>query len=346
MSSPTWPALLNALLAGKDLTAAEAGWAMRQVMADDVEPVALAGFLVALRAKGETAQEMAGMIEAILSAIGPVPMTVDAVDVVGTGGDQAHTVNISTMAAIVVAAAGIPVIKHGGRSVSSSSGSADVLEALGIRLDLSPADAARCLDQAGICYLFAPHFHRGLRHASPIRRTLGVPTVINYIAPLVNPAQPRFGCVGCANADVAPVLAEVLAARGCTVLVVRGNDGLDEISTATSTRVWVVKDQTITSTLIDAADFGLPRSQPADLRGGDAHHNAVVVRRLVEGEAGPIRDAVLINAAAAIASYRGLNGALHDALAAGLGEAAAAIDSGGAKDVLDRWAHAASIIGT
>jgi anthranilate phosphoribosyltransferase len=199
MSSRTWPYLLNTLLAGQDLAAEDTGWAMRQVIAGEADPVSLAGFLVALRAKGETAQELAGLVDAILAAAVRVPVGDDAVDVVGTGGDQARTVNISTMAAIVTAGAGVPVIKHGGRSVSSSSGSADVLEALGVPLHVPAAAAARCLDQAGICYLFAPDYHAGLRHAAPVRRQLGVPTAFNYTAPLVNPAQPRAGLTGCAN---------------------------------------------------------------------------------------------------------------------------------------------------
>ncbi|MBB6395665.1 anthranilate phosphoribosyltransferase [Actinomadura coerulea] len=218
----------------------------------------------------------------------------------------------------------------------------EVLEALGVSLALPPAAAARCLAEAGICYLFAPNVHAGLRHASPVRRALGVPTVINYIAPLVNPARPRAACVGCSNADVAPVLAQVLADRGCSALVVRGHDGLDEISTAAPTHVWVVTGNTVTPTTIDAAEFGLPRSVPGDLRGGDASHNAVVARRIVEGDTGPVRDAVLINAAAAIAAYRGLDGDVRARMAAGLREAAAAIDSGAAKKTLDRWAQAAA----
>jgi anthranilate phosphoribosyltransferase len=241
-------------------------------------------------------------------------------------------VNISTMAAIVVAGAGIPVVKHGGRSVSSLSGSANVLEALGIPLDLDPAGAARCLAEAGICYLYAPRYHAGLRHAAPVRRALGVPTVFNYVAPLVNPAQPRAGCIGSASSPLAPVLARVLADRGCSVLVVRGSDGLDEITTTAPTRVWAVTGGQVRSSDIDAAD----------LEGGDPGYNAAVARRILDGETGPVRDAVLVNAAAAIASYRGLDGDLLQALASGLGEAEKAIDSGAAKVTLARWADAAA----
>jgi anthranilate phosphoribosyltransferase len=246
------------------------------------------------------------------------------------------------MAAIVVAGAGIPVVKHGGRSVSSLSGSANVLEALGIPLDLGPSGAARCLAEAGICYLYAPRYHAGLRHAAPVRRALGVPTVLNYIAPLVNPAQPQAGLIGSASLPLAPVLARVLADRGCSVLVVRGSDGLDEITTTAPTRVWAVTGGQVMSSDIDAADLGLPRSVPGDLEGGDPGYNAAVARRILDGETGPARDAVLVNAAAAIASYRGLDGDLLQALGSGLGEAEKAIDSGAAKVTLARWADVAA----
>lgn len=342
MSARTWSHLLNTLLAGHDLAAEDTAWAMRQVMADQFEPAALAGFLIALRAKGETVPELTGLVEAILAEAARPPLSDDAVDVVGTGGDQANTVNISTMAAIVVAGAGIPVIKHGGRAASSSSGSADVLEALGIPLNLPAADVTACLRQARICYLFAPAWHAGLRHAAPVRRALGVPTAINYIAPLANPAQPRAGCIGCANPALAPVLAQILAERGCSALVVRGEDGLDEISTAARTRIWTVTGHRVHPSVLDTADLGLPRSAPGDLRGGDAAHNAAVVQRVLDGEPGPIRDAVLVNAAAAIAAYRGLDNDLLDVLTAGLREAENAVDSGAARHALDRWVQTAS----
>ena len=342
MTPRTWPRLLTMLLSGQDLTSADTRWAMGEVMRGDADPAALAGFLVALRAKGETAAEITGVVDAVLAAAVPVPVDPDAVDVVGTGGDQAHTVNISTMAAVVVAGAGIRVVKHGGRSVSSLSGSADVLEALGIPLDLGPEAVARCVRDAGIGFLFAPRYHAGLRHAAPVRRALGVPTVINFAAPLVNPVQPRAACVGCANETLAPVLAQVLAERGCSALVVRGQDGLDEISTTGPTKVWIAADKTVQHVLLDAEHLGVARSQPGDLRGGDANHNAAVARRVLAGEHGPVRDAVLVNAAAAIAAYRGLDTNLDTALRASLAEAARAVDSGAAGAVLDRWVAAAT----
>jgi anthranilate phosphoribosyltransferase len=337
--SRTWPHLIGTLLSGQDLTSGDTLWAMRQIMTGGADPVHIAGFLVALRAKGETAQELTGLVSAVLAEAVELPVTRNAVDVVGTGGDQAHTVNISTMASIVVAGAGVPVVKHGGRSVSSKSGSADVLEALGIPLDLPPDAVASCLAEAGIGFVFAPRFHAGLRHAAPVRRTLGVPTAINYIAPLVNPGQPRAGCIGCANPAMAPLLARVLAERGGTALVVRGDDGLDEISTAAPTRVWIADGGTVTETVIDTVDLGIARSRPGDLRGGDVAFNAAAVHETLAGSRGPVRDAVLVNAAAAIAAFRGINGTagLHTALQDGLAAATAAVDSGSARETLHRW---------
>ncbi|MFI0742326.1 anthranilate phosphoribosyltransferase [Streptomyces sp. NPDC021100] len=342
MTSPSWNSLTERLLCREDLTAEDTAWVMRQVITDRAPEASLAGFLIALRAKGESAEEIAGLADALLADASPLLLDLDTVDVVGTGGDQAHTVNISTMAAITVAGAGIPVAKHGGRSVSSKSGSADVLEALGIPLDLPPEAVLRCVTEAGIGYLFAPRFHTGLKYAAPVRRSLGVPTAFNYVAPLVNPARPRAGCVGCANPRLAPVLAQVLAQRGCSALVVRGEDGLDEISTAAPTRIWTVSRKEVREQLLDTTDLGLPRSQPGDLRGGDATFNAAAIHRFLDGERGPVRDAVLINAAAAIAAHRGLDGDLHRLLAHGLTEAAQAVDSGAAKATLERWVTTAA----
>ncbi|MER5419525.1 anthranilate phosphoribosyltransferase [Streptosporangium roseum] len=339
----SWPHLLAALLRGHDLTADDTRWAMRQVMDDAAEPVQLAGFLVALRAKGESTAELRGMLDALMERVVPLPVDgADVVDIVGTGGDGAHTVNVSTMAAIVVAAAGAPVVKNGGRSVSSKAGSADVLEALGLPLDLMPDGISRCLREVGIGFTFAPRFHHGLRHALPVRKALGVPTAINYLAPLTNPASPRAALVGCSNLALAPVLASVLAERGTSALVVRGEDGLDEITTAAPTDVWIADSDGVRQETLDAADFGLARSTPDGLRGGDAAYNASVVHRVLAGEPGAARDAVLANAAGALAAHRRLGGGLHDAFATGLEEARHAIDSGGATATLGNWLKLAS----
>ncbi|GAA1282039.1 anthranilate phosphoribosyltransferase [Planotetraspora silvatica] len=339
----SWPHLLATLLRGQDLTADDTRWAMRRVMDDAADPAQLAGFLVALRAKGESTAELRGMLDALMERVVPLPVDgADVVDIVGTGGDGAHTVNVSTMAAIVVAAAGVPVVKNGGRSVSSKAGSADVLEALGLSLDLTPDDIARCLREVGIGFTFAPRFHHGLRHAGPVRKALGVPTAINYLAPLTNPASPRAALVGCSNSALAPVLASVLAERGASALVVRGQDGLDEITTAAPTDVWIANGDGVRRESLNAAGFGLARSTPEALRGGDAAYNASAVHRVLAGEPGAARDAVLANAAGALAAHRGLGGGLHEAFATGLDEARHAIDSGAAATTLENWLKLAS----
>jgi len=259
------------------------------------------------------------------------------VDLVGTGGDRAHTVNISTMGAIVAAAAGARMVKHGNRAASSSCGTADVLEELGVPLDLGPEQVATTVVECGIGFCFAPRFHPGLRHAGVPRRELGVPTFFNFLGPLCNPAQPTAGAIGCSDPRMAPVMAEVFARRGDSVLLVRGEDGLDEFTTIAPTRVWAISGGTVTETVIDAADLGLPRAELGALRGADAAFNADVVRRLLAGETGPVRDAVVVNAAAALAARTGFGDDLPAALRAGMERATAAIDSGAAAKTLDRW---------
>lgn len=336
---PTWPGLLHRLLAGADLTADDTGWAMTEVMTGSATPAQIAGFVVALRAKGESPAEVAGMASAMLAQATPVALPVACVDIVGTGGDGAHTVNISTMAAVVTAAAGVPVAKHGNRAASSSSGAADVLEALGVVIDLPAAGVARCVAEAGIGFFFAPVFHPGMRHSAVPRRELGIGTVFNFLGPLTNPARPVAAAIGCADRRMAPVLAAVLAGRGTRALVFRGDDGLDELTTATTSSVWVVRNGEVVADRADPAVLGLSAPGPNALRGGDPAHNADVVRRLVAGEPGPVRDAVLLNAAAAIAVAGERGGRLHDDLAAGLVQAAAAVDDGRAAALLDRWAQ-------
>ncbi|MGH3740172.1 MAG: anthranilate phosphoribosyltransferase, partial [Micromonosporaceae bacterium] len=266
-----------------------------------------------------------------------VQVTQPAVDVVGTGGDRAHTVNISTMAAIVTAGAGVPVVKHGNRAASSKCGTADVLEFLGVPLDLSPDAVARCVSEAGIGFCFAPRHHPGMRHAAASRRELGVPTVFNFLGPLCNPAQPTSSAVGVADPRMAAVMAEVFARRGHSVILMRGEDGLDEFTTTGPTRLWLAGGGAVREELLDAADLGLARAQPGDLRGGDVAFNAGVVRGLLAGEPGPVRDAVLVNAAAALAAFQGLESDLAEQLGRGVRQAAEAIDSGAAATVLDRW---------
>jgi anthranilate phosphoribosyltransferase len=345
MGERTWSNLLVTLLGGEELTTSDTAWAMAEIVAGEASPAQIAAFAVALRAKGETPGEVAGLVEAMLAAAARVDLgqvlgpgsARDAVDVVGTGGDRAHTVNISTMAAIVVAGAGVRVVKHGNRAASSLCGTADLLEHLGIPLDLSPAEVARCVAEAGIGFCFAPRFHAGLRHAAGPRREMGIPTAFNFLGPLTNPAQPRAGAVGCADARMAAIMAEVFARRGDSVLVMRGEDGLDEFTTTAPTRVWAVADGAVRALLLDAADLGLARATRDDLRGGDVAVNADVATRILAGEHGPVRDAVLVNAAAALVAYEGIEDDVMASLRVGIDRAAAAIDSGAAAAALSRW---------
>jgi anthranilate phosphoribosyltransferase len=341
-STLSWPGLLGQLIRREDLGSADTAWVMDQVLSDQAAPTQLAGFLVALRSKGETAAEVAGLAEAMLRHARRVAAPAPAVDVVGTGGDQAHTVNISSMAAVVVAAAGVPVVKHGNRAASSACGAADVLEALGVAVDLPPDGVVRCLSEIGIGFCFAPVFHPAMRHAGPVRRELGVPTTMNVLGPLTNPAQPRAALVGCADARLAPVVAEVFAGRGSSVLVVRGDDGLDELTTTTTSTVWVVGGGEVRVESLDPAALGLPAAEREDLRGGDPAHNAAVFRAVVAGERGPVRDAVLLNAAGALVAFDGPPAVLAAAFPDALRRAAAAIDSGAAADLLSRWAAVSS----
>ncbi|MFE3449821.1 anthranilate phosphoribosyltransferase [Nonomuraea sp. NPDC059194] len=333
----TWPALLGTLLDGGSLREQDTAWAMEQIMAGAATDAQIAGLALALRAKGETVEEVSGLAAALLGGAPRLEIPSDAVDLVGTGGDQAHTVNISTMAAIVAAAAGARVVKHGGRAATSSSGAADVLEALGVVIDLSPAAAARVAAEVGITFLFAPHYHPAFRHTSGPRRELGVPTVFNFLGPLVNPARPAAQAVGVFHARMAPVIAGVLAARGCSSLVFRGDDGLDELTTTGPSTIWDVRDGAVTETRFDPLSLGIPRADVGDLRGADAAHNARVAREVLDGRRGPVRDIVCLNAAAALvaAGREGVPG-----LAAAYGRACAAIDSGAAATLLDRWATA------
>jgi anthranilate phosphoribosyltransferase len=336
-SAVTWSGVLGRLLAGENLDTADTAWVMDRILSAEATPAQLAGFIVALRAKGETAAEVAGLAEAMMGHARRVEVNGPAVDVVGTGGDQAHTVNISTMSAVVVAAAGAPVVKHGNRAASSSSGAADVLEALGVVIDLPPAGVAACVAEVGIGFCFAPVFHPSFRYTAGPRRELGVPTAMNVLGPLTNPAQPGAALVGCAHARMAPVIAEVLAGRGASALVVRGDDGLDELTTTTTSTVWVASGGEVRQDSVDPAALGLSPATREDLRGGSAAENAEVFRALLGGAAGPVREAVLLNAAGALVAFDGPPARLADAFPPALERAAAAVDSGAAARLLDRW---------
>jgi anthranilate phosphoribosyltransferase len=341
MGERTWPNLLSALLRAEELSAQDTAWAMGEIMSGSATPVQVAGFAMALRAKGETPAELAGLVDAMLASATlvhlPEDVRRDAVDVVGTGGDRAHTVNISTMAAIVVAAAGVRVVKHGNRAASSACGTADLLEFFGIPLDLGPEGVVRTVTEAGIGFCFAARYHPGMRHAAVPRRELGVPTAFNMLGPLTNPARPTSAAVGCFDLRMAPVMAAVFARRGDSAIVMRGEDGLDEFTTSAPTRVWVARDGKVEESVVDATDFGLARSKPGDLRGGDAVYNAGAARRMFAGETGPVRDAVLLNAAAAFAAHGGFPGDFTETMRAGIDRAAAAVDAGAATELLERW---------
>jgi len=337
-STPTWPGLLTLLLRGESLPAEATRWAMDQVMAGEATPAQVAGFAIALRAKGETPAEVSGLVAAMLARAAPMEVAGAVVDTCGTGGDRAHTVNLSTMAALVVGGAGATVVKHGNRAASSACGSADLLEELGVVVDLPPPAVARCVAEAGIGFCFAPVFHPALRHAAGPRRELGVPTVFNFLGPLTNPARPGAQAVGVADRRMAPVVAGVLAARGTSALVFRGDDGLDELTVTTTSTVWVVRAGTVTELTVDPEELGLQRRSAQELRGDDAAYNAAVARELLAGRPGAVRDAVLLNAAAALVALEPADGPLTAQLRAALERAAAALDSGAAAAVLERWA--------
>lgn len=338
----SWPEVLGALVAGTDLSAEQTAWAMHEMLSGEATPVQVAGFAVALRAKGETIDEVLGLVEAMYAVATPLSVPGRLLDVVGTGGDRSMSVNISTMSAIVAAGAGARVVKHGNRSASSQSGSADVLEQLGIRLDLPPERVASVAEQAGITFCFAATFHPAMRHAAVARRELGIGTTFNLLGPLTNPARAGAQAIGCADARLAPVMAGVFAGRGVDAWVFRGDDGLDELTTTTTSRVWRVHEGAVTESVVDPADLGIARGTTEALRGGDAAHNADVVRRLLGGETGAVRDAVLLNAGAALAVYDDPAAEPADALAAGIDKARDAIDSGAAKATLERWIAASA----
>ncbi len=343
--SLSWPQVLGRLTGARPLARGQAAWAMNQIMTGDASPAQIAAFAVAMTMKRPTAAEVSELADVMLSHARPMPAEAirqdigDTVDIVGTGGDGVNTVNLSTMASIVVAAAGVPVIKHGNRASSSLSGGADTLEALGVRIDLEPDQVARSLADVGIGFCFAPLFHPSYLHASAVRREIGVPTVFNLLGPLTNPAQPRAGLIGCAFADLAEVMAGVFAARRSSVLVVHGDDGLDELTTTTTSTIWRVQAGTVDRLTFDPAGFGFARADLHELMGGDAQANAAEVRAVLSGAKGPVRDAVVLNAAGAIVAYAGLSSRAEwlPAWEDGLQRACAAIDSGAAEQLLARW---------
>ncbi|WDZ89295.1 anthranilate phosphoribosyltransferase [Nocardiopsis sp. HUAS JQ3] len=333
----TWSNLITALLSGRTLSADDTAWAMNEIMSEAATDAQIAGFAIALRAKGESVSEVTGLARGMLDNAVRIHVPGPTLDIVGTGGDRAHTVNVSTMAAIVASAAGARVVKHGNRAASSSCGTADVLERLGVVLDLPPELTVRVAEEAGIAFCFAPVFHPSFRFTAKPRRELAVPTVFNFLGPLTNPAQPTTSAIGVFDERMCEVIAGVFARRGSSALVFRGDDGLDELTTTTTSTVWVVGDGAARRETLDPADLGIARSRPEDLRGGDVGFNAQAVRDLLAGRTGPVRDAVLLNAGAALAAVDGIRGPLLESVRAGYERAAAAVDSGAAERALERW---------
>lgn len=341
-----WPDLLTSLLDGRNLSISDASWAMRQIMSGEATSAQLAAFLVALRAKGETVDEIVGFRDAVLEFAKPLKADPMALDIVGTGGDRFGTVNVSTMASIVAAASGAPVIKHGNRAASSAAGSSDVLTALGIRMDVDEERVAEILGEVGITFAFAAYFHPGFRHAGAVRSELAIPTVFNYLGPLCNPARCEANAVGVANLEKVPLFVGVFQTRGATALVFRGDDGLDELTTTGHSHIWEVSRGAVTEHDLDPAELGIARAELSDLLGGDAEHNAAIARRVLAGETGPVRDIVLLNAAAGLVSYdlarnpSEVKVPIVERFRAKLAVGAEAIDSGAAAGKLEAWVAA------
>lgn len=331
-----WATVLSTLIAREDLTADVAGAAMSTILVGDATAAQIAGFVVALRAKGESVDELAGMLDAAMARAAVVPLTDDersaAVDVVGTGGDGSHSINVSTMAAIVAAAAGASVCKHGNRSASSKCGTADVLELLGVAIEQSPDGVAACVREAGVGFCFAPSFHAAFRFAGPPRREMGVPTAFNLIGPMANPGRVRNQLIGVADPLVAPTMLGALRRQGVTSAWVVHGDGLDELTTCGVSQVWELRDGEHRSFSVDPGEVGIARATSNDLRGGEPEENADAVRRVLAGDAGPHRDVVVLNAGAAL-----VVAGRADDLAAGVAAAQAAIDDGRAADTLQRF---------
>ena len=349
-SMPTdfsWPETLTQLLGGRDLTVAEATRAMEAVMEGDVTDAQMAAFLVALRAKSETVDEIVGFRDAVLQKAVSLPIDSMVLDIVGTGGDPfGAVVNVSSIASIVAAAAGVPVVKHGNRAASSASGASDVLGALGVNLDLEPDDVARVFHEVGLTFVFAAKFHPGFRHAATARKDIGIPTVFNILGPLCNPVRPEASAVGVSNLARVPQVAGVFRTRGATALVYRGDDGIDKMTTTGHSHVWEVTRGQIYEHDVNSEELGLAKARPEDLLGDSPEHNATLARSVLAGDKGPVRDIVVLNAAAGLVSFalaenpaereRGLMERLHEKIAV----AESTIDSGAAEAKLTQWVSA------
>jgi anthranilate phosphoribosyltransferase len=346
MMETRWESHISRLRSGQDLEPSEVQWCMNEILTGNAEIGLIKDFLIALKAKGETSKEVGALVAQMYEHCAPITIRERAVDTVGTGGDGAHTINISTTAAIIAAAAGVKVVKHGNRAASSKSGSADLLEALGININLDGMGVEKTFAELGIGFCFAPVFHPAMRFAAPARKELATPTVFNVLGPMANPAKPQSAAIGVADERMHSVMAQVLSDRGVDGFVFRGDDGLDEITLASTTSVLTIGNGEITSALIDPLDFGIQRAPISALVGGDSIENARITTAIFSGEKGAPRDAVVLNAAAAIAAYEGrfdLN--LHERMALGVSRAIEAIDSGASARLVTKWAELTQKLG-
>jgi anthranilate phosphoribosyltransferase len=346
MTQAQWDLHIGRLQAGLDLESADIQWCMNEILTGKADLESIKRFLLALKSKGETSDEVGALVTQMYQHSAPISIKERAVDTVGTGGDGANTINISTTAAIIAAAAGVKVIKHGNRAASSKSGAADLLEALGVNINLDGAGVQKTFAELGIGFCFAPVFHPAMRFAAPARKELGTPTVFNLLGPLANPARPKAAAIGVANERMHAVMAQVLSDRGVDGFVFRGDDGLDEITLATTTSVYSIGNGQVTNDLIDPLDFGISRAPIQALVGGDSTENARITTAIFAGEKGAPRDAVVLNAAAAIAAYEAnfeLN--LHDRIARGVSRAINAIDSGASTRLVAKWAELSQKLG-
>ncbi|MEP7202616.1 MAG: anthranilate phosphoribosyltransferase [Ilumatobacteraceae bacterium] len=331
-----WPALLTDLVEGRDLPAAHARAAMATILSGDATAAQLIGFVVALRAKGETPEELSGLLDAVLDAASLVPLSEEmrsrAIDIVGTGGDRSHSINVSTMSAIVVAGAGVPVCKHGARAASSQCGAADVLEELGVAIDLSPQGVLRCIEAVGIGFCFAPKFHPAFRFAAPSRREIGIATVFNLLGPMANPGRVRRQLIGVANPAVAERMLASLRLHGSERAWVVHGGGLDELTTTGTSTVLALDNDNVRTFTVDPVALGFAPAIPDELVGGTPSQNAEVVRRVLKGEHGAHRNIVVLNAAAGL-----VVAGVVESVEEGIVVATSSIDEGHATRILDRW---------
>jgi len=333
-----WDLIFNSLSAAEDLSSEQITWAMGQILEGKASNDQIKQFLLGLKAKGESAKEVQALVSQMYSYCAPINIAERAVDTVGTGGDGANTINISTTAAIITNAAGARVVKHGNRAASSKSGAADLLEALGIKIDLTGSEVEQTVHKIGIGFCFAPIFHSSMKHAAAARKELGTPTIFNILGPLANPAKAIACAIGVARAELLPLMSQVLLEQGKEGFVFRGDDGLDEVSLSTTTQVIQINDGKLTQSEFNPADLGITSSSVSDLVGGDAKYNSDMTMKIFSGIKGPMRDAVTLNAAFAIAAFKAdFNLPLQTQIANGFVLANKAIDSGAALSVVKKW---------